>query len=59
MTDDLLISALLSLARVTHTLNYIVFRTLLLFTFTTKSLKSVARLGIIQVLCVPMHMTMQ
>jgi hypothetical protein len=38
---------LLRLALVPHTLNYIAFRTLLLFTFTAKAIMKLASLGII------------
>ena len=47
-TDELLVP-LLRLALVPHTLNYIAFRTILLFTFTTKSITSLARLGIVSI----------
>ena len=49
MSEDELLQPLLALARVPHTLNYIAFRTILLFTFTPKSLLKLARLGVIGV----------
>jgi hypothetical protein len=42
MAEDELIVPLLALARVPHSLNYIVFRTILLFTFTTKAIRKLA-----------------
>jgi hypothetical protein len=49
MAEDDLLIPLLALARKQHTLNYIAFRTLHLFTFTYKSAQSLARLGVFQV----------
>ena len=49
MVEDELLAPLLALARVPHTLNYIAFRTIVLFTLTTKGLLRLARLGAISV----------
>lgn len=43
LAEDELIVPLLKLARAPHSLNYIVFRTILLFTFTAKSIKLLAK----------------
>ena len=47
LAEDELIKPLLALAQVPHSLNYIAWRTIILFTKTTKGVTSLARLGII------------
>jgi hypothetical protein len=47
MAEEELLAPLMRLALVPHTLNYIAFRTLLLFTFTAKAIMKLASLGIV------------
>ena len=50
MADDELLGPLVALAKVPHTLNHIIFRTLVLFTTNAKGIVALARLGIIAVI---------
>ena len=47
LAEEELIKPLLALAQVPHSLNYIAWRTIILFTGTTKGVTSLARVGII------------
>ena len=47
LAEDELVKPLLALAHVPHSLNYIAWRTIFLFTGTTKGVTSLARVGII------------